>query len=158
MTREFLTVDKLEDEEVENKSSFSLKKTDLQLEMNEDVSKENANNDEMHSLLNKNTIYQTLIINNKEIAIYQYKTFPKNCLKSVYELLSSELSEPYNIFLLKTILKNHSEISLMSLLDDDCVGTVISKIITKYKNDEPTTFGYICMIAVHKSLRNCGLG
>ncbi|GAW78983.1 hypothetical protein, conserved [Plasmodium gonderi] len=153
-------MDKAKNEKVQNcASSSSLGINELKLEKLDDKTREKQCSHNNHdSLVNKNTIYQTAVFKNKQIEIYQYKTFPKNYLNSVYELLGSELSEPYNIFLLKTILKNYSEIALMCLYDEQCVGTVINKITTKCKNDELTTFGYICMIAVHKSLRSCGLG
>lgn len=153
-------MDNAKNENTNNCSNpLSLRTNDLKLEERDDKSKEHqSTNDNYEGLVNQNVIYRTAIFNNKRIQIYQYKTFPKNYLQSVYELLGSELSEPYNIFLLKTILKNYSEIALMCLCDEECVGTVISKITTKCKNDEPTTFGYICMIAVHKSVRSCGLG
>ncbi|CRG98477.1 acetyltransferase, putative [Plasmodium relictum] len=157
MNGEFIPIDKSVNEKIENcGSSFFLNRTDIILE-NNDKSKENTHEQIYDNAIKKNAIYQTMIINKKKIEIYQFKTFPKNYLNSVYELLSEELSEPYNIFLLKTILKNYSEIALMSLFDEKCVGTVISKISTKCKNDdEPVTFGYICMIAVHKSIKGCG--
>ncbi|EDL43787.1 hypothetical protein, conserved [Plasmodium vivax] len=124
---------------------LSPRTNDLKLEERDDKSREHESTDDNHEgLVNQNGIYRTAVYNNKRIKIYQYKTFPKNYLQSVYELLGSELSEPYNIFLLKTILKNYSEIALMCLCDEECMGTVISKITTKCKNDEPTTFGYIC--------------
>ncbi|SOV75493.1 acetyltransferase, putative [Plasmodium sp. gorilla clade G3] len=108
--------------------------------------------------LPKKDVYHTMFLDEKEIDIYQYRTFPKNYLNSMYNLLSTELSEPYNIFLLKTVLNDYGEIALMSIYEEQCVGAVISKITTKCKNDETITFGYICMIAVHKSIRSLGLG
>ncbi|CXI78614.1 acetyltransferase, putative [Plasmodium berghei] len=137
---------------------MSLNNNDLELEKSNAELKENDLDNEMGHDFIKNNIYHTMIINNKKIDIHQYDTFPKTHLNSVYKLLSSELSEPYNIFLLKTILKNYSKIALMSLYNEECVGVVISKITTKCKNNEASTFGYICMIAVDKSVRKCGLG
>ncbi|WBY59299.1 N-acetyltransferase [Plasmodium yoelii yoelii] len=122
---------------------MSLNNNDLELEKSNDELKEKDLNNEMGHDLTKNNIYHTMIINNKKIDIHQYDTFPKTHLNSVYKLLSSELSEPYNIFLLKTILKNYSKIALMSLYNEECVGVVISKITTKCKNNEASTFGYI---------------
>ncbi|SCN62167.1 acetyltransferase, putative [Plasmodium chabaudi chabaudi] len=136
----------------------SLNNNDLELEKSNDELKGDDLDNEMGGDLIKNNIYHTMIINNKKIDIHQYDTFPKAHLNSVYKLLSSELSEPYNIFLLKTILKNYSKIALMSLYNEECVGVVISKITTKCKNNESSIFGYICMIAVDKSVRKCGLG
>ncbi|KJP85364.1 hypothetical protein AK88_04991 [Plasmodium fragile] len=124
---------------------LSLCTNDLKLEERDNKSGEHESTDDNHKgLIKQNGIYRTAVFNNKRIQIYQYKTFPKNYLQSVYQLLGSELSEPYNIFLLKTILKNYSEIALMCLCDEECMGTVISKITTKCKDDELTTFGYIC--------------
>ncbi|CRG93374.1 acetyltransferase, putative [Plasmodium gallinaceum] len=157
MNREITSVDESVNEKIENcGSSFFLNRTDIVLENTYDQSKENTH-EQFNNTIKKSTIYQTVIFNKKKIEVYQFKEFPKKYLNSVYELLSEELSEPYSIFLLKTILKNYSEIALMSLYDEKCVGTVISKISSKYKNDdEPISFGYICMIAVHKSIKGCG--
>ncbi|SBS79935.1 acetyltransferase, putative [Plasmodium ovale curtisi] len=128
MTTEFPSINKSENEKIENCiNSLLLNPTELELEKSKGKSKESAykvdetdahadacaDGEKINSPINRNAIYQTLVVNNKEIAVYQYKVFPKIYLNSVYELLSSELSEPYNIFLLKTILKNYDEIALM---------------------------------------------
>lgn len=63
--------------------------------------------------LPKKDVYHTMFFDEKEIDIYQFRTFPKNYLNSMYNLLSTELSEPYNIFLLKTVLNDYGEIALM---------------------------------------------
>eukprot|EP00366_Plasmodium_knowlesi_P000131 XP_002257628.1 hypothetical protein, conserved in Plasmodium species [Plasmodium knowlesi strain H] len=146
MNADFVSMDNAKNENTNNFSNpLSLRTNDLKLEERDDKSKEHqSTNDNYEGLVNQNVIYRTAIFNNKRIQIYQYKTFPKNYLQSVYELLGSELSEPYNIFLLKTILKNYSEIALMVL---------ISKITTKCKNDEPTTFGYICTYLLNESIK-----
>ncbi|SBT30537.1 acetyltransferase, putative [Plasmodium ovale wallikeri] len=138
MTTEFPSINKSENEKIENcMNSLLLNSTELELEKSKGKSKESAykvdetdahahadadehadgdgddDGERIDGPINRIAIYQTLVVNNKEIAIYQYKAFPKIYLNSVYELLSSELSEPYNIFLLKTILKNYDEIALM---------------------------------------------
>ncbi|ANQ05743.1 Uncharacterized protein PCOAH_00001760 [Plasmodium coatneyi] len=153
---EFVSMDNAKNENTDNCSNpLSLRTNDLKLEERDDKSKEHQSTDDNHEgLVNQNGIYRTAVFNNKRIKIYQYKTFPKNYLQSVYELLGSELSEPYNVFLLKTILKNYSEIALMCLCDEECMGTVISKITTKCKNDEPTTFGYISSCEINHKYEN----
>ncbi|KOB63527.1 hypothetical protein PFHG_05320 [Plasmodium falciparum HB3] len=94
-----------------------------------------------------------MFFDEKEIDIYQFRTFPKNYLNSMYNLLSTELSEPYNIFLLKTVLNDYGEIALMCIFEEQCVGAVISKITTKCKNDETITFGYICSYLLNESIK-----
>ncbi|VWU51411.1 N-acetyltransferase, GNAT family, putative [Hepatocystis sp. ex Piliocolobus tephrosceles] len=146
-------IDKSENEKVENcMNAFSPNTIDLEENINKLKKCENKI-EKSDAPVDKNIIYHTLTINNKEILIYQYKTFPKNFLNSVYKLLSSELSEPYNIFLLKTILNQYPEITLMSLCNEQCVGTVICKITTKRKSDELITFGYICSYLLCESIK-----
>ncbi|EUD66590.1 hypothetical protein C922_02911 [Plasmodium inui San Antonio 1] len=108
-------MDNAKNENTDNCSNpLSLPTNDLKIEERDDKSREHESTDDNHEgVVNQNGIYRTAVFNKKRIKIYQYKTFPKDYLQSVYELLGSELSEPYNIFLLKTILKNYSEIALM---------------------------------------------
>ncbi|KAH8661663.1 acyl-CoA N-acyltransferase [Tricladium varicosporioides] len=98
-----------------------------------------------------------------ELRYIQYShALEKKYLPSIRALISKDLSEPYSIYVYRYFLYQWDDLCFMAI--DPSTSALLGVIISKLEphqspsNTSPTTFrGYIAMLAVSSSYRNCGI-
>jgi peptide alpha-N-acetyltransferase len=75
-------------------------------------------------------------------------------IEGIISLIEKDLSEPYSIYTYRYFINNWPELCYMAMLENKCIGVVISKI----DNHQGIIRGYIGMLAVDKNFRKHGIG
>ena len=83
-------------------------------------------------------------------------------LQGIMDLISVDLSEPYSIFTYRYFINNWPNLCFLALgppVSDGSVPQVLGTIVCKQDRHRSGSMrGYIAMLAVHHSVRKCGMG
>ena len=78
-------------------------------------------------------------------------------LPEVMQLVDNDLSEPYSIFTYRYFINNWPQLCYLAVAgpDERVVGAIVCK---QDAHRSGTQRGYLAMLAVHSSMRKCGMG
>ena len=78
-------------------------------------------------------------------------------LQGIIDLISLDLSEPYSIFTYRYFINNWPQLCYLAVAgpDERVVGAIVCK---QDAHRSGTQRGYLAMLAVHSSMRKCGMG
>ena len=78
-------------------------------------------------------------------------------LQGIIDLISLDLSEPYSIFTYRYFINNWPQLCYLAVAgpDERVVGAIVCK---QDAHRSGTQRGYLAMLAVHNSMRKCGMG